>query len=244
MNSKSTSKIVIAGGMAAVLVIGAVSFALLSHRPASVAQITQPPAAVAPTPDAPAAVAPIPDVPAAAAPIPDASASVAQKGSVGGKAGDTASRAAIEPKIAGDRHRAKARSSVGATNDSVTSTGSAVHSSEKPAAEIAKSSDGVNSVDAPTMPSPASGMAADAPAVAMSTDPAASDSRITSEVKSEIAADSISKGVDVAVTTTNGVVVLSGTLATQDAIDHVKGVAEKVKDVKSVDTSALKVTST
>jgi hypothetical protein len=33
-------------------------------------------------------------------------------------------------------------------------------------------------------------------------------------------------------------------MATQDAIDHVKGVAEKVKDVKSVDTSALKITST
>jgi hyperosmotically inducible protein len=234
MNSKSTSKIVIAGGMAAVLVIGADSFALLSHRPA----------AVAPMPDAPAAVAPIPDVPAAAAPIPDAAASVAQRGSVSAKAGDTASPATIEPKIAGDRHRSKPRSSVGATNDSVTSTGSAVNSSERPAAEIAKSSDSVKSVDEPTMPPAASGTAADAPEVVMSTDPAASDSRITTEVKSEIAADSISKGVDVGVTTTNGVVVLSGTLATQDVIDHVKGVAEKVKDVKSVDTSALKITTT
>ena len=40
------------------------------------------------------------------------------------------------------------------------------------------------------------------------------------------------------------VVVLTGTMATQDAIDHLKGVAEKVEDVKSVDISALKVTST
>ena len=63
-------------------------------------------------------------------------------------------------------------------------------------------------------------------------------------MKSEIAADSSSKDASVAVTTTNGVVVLTGTMATQDAIDHVKAVAEKVKDVKSVDTSALKVTST
>jgi hyperosmotically inducible protein len=37
--------------------------------------------------------------------------------------------------------------------------------------------------------------------------------------------------------------VLTGTLATQDAIEHVKNVAEKVEDVKSVDTSAMKITS-
>jgi hyperosmotically inducible protein len=244
MNSKSTGKIVIGGGMAVIVVIGAVSFALLSHRRASVAQIMQPPAAVAPVPDAPVAAAPIPDVPAAAATIPDAPASVAQTGSVGAKAGDTAGPAATEPRIAADRHRSKAHSSVVATNGSVTSTGSTVNASEKPAAEIAKSADGVNSVDAPTMPPAASSTGADAPQVAMSTDPAASDSRITTEVKSQIAADSMSKDVDVGVITTNGVVVLSGTLATQDVIDHVKGVAEKVKDVKSVDASALKVTST
>jgi hypothetical protein len=33
-------------------------------------------------------------------------------------------------------------------------------------------------------------------------------------------------------------------MATQDAIDHIRGVAEKVKDVKSVVTSALKIAST
>ena len=101
-------------------------------------------------------------------------------------------------------------------------------------------------------------MAANAPEVAMSTEPAASSSapiasntetatsdiQITSAVKSEIASDSSSKDANVGVTTTNGVVVLTGTLATQDAIDHIKGIAEKVQDVKSVDTSALKITIT
>jgi hypothetical protein len=57
-------------------------------------------------------------------------------------------------------------------------------------------------------------------------------------------ADHGSNDAKVGVTTINGVVVLTGTLATQDAIDHVKGVAEKVQVVKSVDTSALKITST
>jgi hyperosmotically inducible protein len=79
---------------------------------------------------------------------------------------------------------------------------------------------------------------------ASSSESATSDVRITAAVKSEIAADSSSKDANVGVTTTNGVVALTGSMATQDAIDHVRGVAEKVKDVKSVDTSALKITST
>jgi hyperosmotically inducible protein len=37
------------------------------------------------------------------------------------------------------------------------------------------------------------------------------------------------------------VVVLKGELANRDAIDHVKDIAEKVKGVKSVDTSSLTV---
>ena len=45
-------------------------------------------------------------------------------------------------------------------------------------------------------------------------------------------------------TTTHGIVVLTGTGLTQDAIDHARGVAEKVKDVKSVDTSAMMIPAT
>ena len=70
---------------------------------------------------------------------------------------------------------------------------------------------------------------------------AVSDTWITTQVKSEILADSLSKGFDVNVDTTGGVVALNGALASQHAIDHVKGIAEKVEGVKSVDTSALVV---
>ena len=70
------------------------------------------------------------------------------------------------------------------------------------------------------------------------------DGKITTEVKSRLAADAVTKDANISVTTTQGVVVLSGTLASQDAVDHVKQVAQNVQDVKSVDTSALKVTGT
>jgi hyperosmotically inducible protein len=54
-------------------------------------------------------------------------------------------------------------------------------------------------------------------------------------------ADSVSKGFGVSVKTIHGVVVLKGALANQEAIDHVKDIAEKVEGVKRVDTSGLTV---
>lgn len=65
------------------------------------------------------------------------------------------------------------------------------------------------------------------------------DSWITTKVKSEILANSVSKAFKVGVTTKQGAVALDGKLPNQDAIDLVKMIAEKVKGVKSVDTSAL-----
>jgi hyperosmotically inducible protein len=112
----------------------------------------------------------------------------------------------------------------------------AADTSEKPAAEtVASSVDHVKSADK-SPPPPATGSSpADEQKVATSTELAASDSQITTDVKSQIAGDNPNIGV----TTTHGVVALTGNLASQDAIDHVKDVAGKVKDVKSVDTSAL-----
>lgn len=69
----------------------------------------------------------------------------------------------------------------------------------------------------------------------------ASDSWITTKVKSMIYADSLSQGYEVSVKTLHGAVALTGTLENQAAIDQVKAIAEKVKGVKSVDTSGLTV---
>jgi hyperosmotically inducible periplasmic protein len=70
---------------------------------------------------------------------------------------------------------------------------------------------------------------------------AASDTWITTKVKSELLADSVAKGFDVSVKTTNGVVALEGTLKDQYAIDHVTQIAAGVERVVSVDASGLTV---
>jgi hyperosmotically inducible protein len=66
-----------------------------------------------------------------------------------------------------------------------------------------------------------------------------SDSWITTKVKSEILANSVSKAFKVGVKTKGGAVSLKGKLPNQDAIDLVKMISEKVKGVKSVDVSGL-----
>lgn len=68
-----------------------------------------------------------------------------------------------------------------------------------------------------------------------------SDTWITTKVKSEILANSMSKAFEVGVTTENGVVLLKGKLPDQDAIDLVKMIAEKVEGVKSVDIAGLSI---
>jgi hyperosmotically inducible protein len=243
MISALAPKIIVAGGLAVVVGIIAVTVTLRSHHPTSVAQISQPPAALAQTPDVPAPVAPTPEAPAAVAPIPDAAVALAPNANGGGKIDDTASSAAVEPKVADNRPGAKAR--VSADNDRTVARDSSVDSHKKSADEtLVKNVGGAQSVEAPPMASADSGAATDVQEGAPRNELASSDSRITTELKSQFAADSISKDVDIGVTTTQGAVVLTGTLVTQDAIDHVKNVAEQVKDVKSVDTSAMKVTST
>jgi len=74
-------------------------------------------------------------------------------------------------------------------------------------------------------------------------DSANSDHMITSAVKSEIASDAAASGTALEVTTINGVVILTGTVPTPDAVEHVKQVVQQVKDVKGVDATGVKVSS-
>jgi hyperosmotically inducible periplasmic protein len=241
MNSQNSRKIIVASGMAVVVGILAVIFTLRSHQDALVAQASHTATPFNEAPAAPA-VAQTPDAPAAVAQVPDAPAAVANNESVGTKGAATAS--AVEPKLARSQHLGKADTSAVAATGTATHTRSTADSSEKPAAQTAgNSAERVKSTDGWTTPPATSSSPADGQKMGTSTELAASDSQITTDVKSQLAGDSLSKDASIGVTTTDGVVALTGTLASQNAIAHVKDVAGKVKDVKSVDTSALVLAS-
>ena len=243
MNSQSSRKIIVAGGMAVVVIIGVVAFALRSHPVAPVPQTFQAPSPTAQTPDAPAAVAQTPAAPAQVAQLPGAPAAVGHDDS-GAKSIDTAAPPAVEPKLVRNRKLTSADTGALAPKTIATRTGSAAETSEKPATETAANGVGqVQSADEVTPPLTTSNSPTDDQRVGNSNALAASDSQITTDVKAKIAGDSSSKDGNIGVTTTHGVVVLTGSLASQEAIDHVKVVAAEVQDVKSVDTSALVLAS-
>ncbi|MHB8742961.1 MAG: BON domain-containing protein [Sulfuricaulis sp.] len=165
----------------------------------------------------------------------DAPAPEAHSDSIGAAVSDTAITAKVKTKLMGDKRLKKSDISVTTTNGVVTLEGTASSSKAKSAAgALTKSVEGVKSVDN-NLNTPGSSKAG------AKTKRAVSDSWITTKVKSEILADSVSKGFDVSVKTIHGVVVLKGSLANQDAIDHVKDIAGKVDGVKSVNTAGLTV---
>src|SRR5580704_7034476 len=190
-------------------VVVATIFAVRAHRDTLAPRPPPPPTPFTEVPATPATVAETPAVPEAVPP--------SEK--VGTTSADTAAASVVEPKLARARQPAKA---------------------DKPAAvAMANSADRMKSAEEPTTTPAISSSAADEQKVATSLQLASSDSQITTDVKSELASDSLSKDANIGVTTTGGVVALTGILVSQSAIDHVKDVAGKTKDVKSVDASAL-----
>ena len=158
--------------------------------------------------------------------------------SVGAAISDTAITTKVKSSYLGDDRLKGSHIKVRTTNGVVTLTGTATGADSKVAAEeLAKNVNGVKSVDDELTSASSSGSMHRALA---KSDRAGSDSWITTKVKSEILADSVSKGFKVGVKTVNGVVMLHGTLPNEDAVAHVKDLAEKVEGVKSVDTTRLK----
>jgi hyperosmotically inducible protein len=154
---------------------------------------------------------------------------------VGATITDTAITAKVKSKLMGNHRLKKSDISVMTTNGVVTLDGTATSSKAKSEAErVAKSIEGVKSVDN-TLKVPGDNKHV------RKAERVVSDSWITTKVKSEILADSVSKGFKVDVKTKRGVVILKGKLANQDAIDHVKDIAAKVNGVKSVNTKSLTI---
>lgn len=165
----------------------------------------------------------------------DADAPEAHSDGVGAAIADTAITAKIKTQLVAEKSLEDSKIHVTTTNGVVTLTGSIANANDKAlAGNIAKSAAGVKSVDN-DLRTPGTTEAS------MKTKETASDSWITTKVKSSLLADSISKGTEIKVETTGGVVQLIGILPTKDAIAHAKDIAAKVEGVKSVDTSALYV---
>lgn len=162
--------------------------------------------------------------------------------SAGAVVTDTVITAKVKAKLMGEESLKKSDISVTTTNGVVTLAGSASSSNAKSVAEaMAASVEGVRSVDN-NLETPASSKAsAGAHKAVAKTERVVSDSWITTKVKSKILSDSVSKGFDVSVMTTHGVVTLKGSLASQHAIDHVRNIARSVKGVRHVNTGELVV---
>jgi hyperosmotically inducible protein len=173
-----------------------------------------------------------------AAPTDDGSsdtAPAAHSDSVGAAIDDTAITAKVKAKFLGDDRLKNSHIKVVTTNGVVTLTGRASSADARSTAEeLAQDVSGVKSVDDQlSAPSRVHKAVAESEQVG-------SDSWITTKVKTDILAHSVSKGFEVHVKTINGVVMLRGTLPNDDAIAHVKDLTERVEGVKSVDTSGLK----
>lgn len=67
------------------------------------------------------------------------------------------------------------------------------------------------------------------------------DSWITAKVKADLLVTEETKGLDINVTTTNGVVTLSGRLDSAAQVEKAVAIARSIKGVKSVDATTLTV---
>jgi hyperosmotically inducible protein len=67
------------------------------------------------------------------------------------------------------------------------------------------------------------------------------DSWITTKVKADLLVDDQTKGLDINVSTTNGVVTLAGRLDSAAQVDKAVSIARAIKGVKSVDAATLTV---
>jgi hyperosmotically inducible periplasmic protein len=172
----------------------------------------------------------------------DATAPTAHSDSVGAAISDTDITAKVKLKLADKKGLKGSDVDVTTTNGVVTLTGTATNSSAKSEAEdLTKQVKGVKDVDNELKTPSSSETGAKTKALASDTKHAVSDSWITTKVKSELFSDSLTKGFDVKVVTTQGVVVLSGTLPNEDAVKRAKELAEKVDGVKSVNADDLSV---
>jgi hypothetical protein len=245
MNSNPTSKLVVGIGLAAVLGIGVSIFVVRAKHEGEVAKNAPP----VTTPLGPAAAQPASEP---AAP-PDQNAAPQTPTTDPSATGALASTpiAPVAPAVStatDDSKSVKKARTHKSDSDSSTRVASAASSSDRlksdpaPAPAIvpapAPSSNDTTS-SATTGATAQTQETASTASTANSNEPAASDSQITTDVKSQIATAAPNGNVDV--TTNDGVVSLAGSVPSQDNVDQAKQAAQRVAGVKRVDASALMV---
>jgi hyperosmotically inducible protein len=163
--------------------------------------------------------------------------------SVGAALSDTAITGQVKTKFATDNRLKGSDVSVTTNNGVVTLSGSAPNSTAKDAAEsLASNISGVRSVNNQIdAPSAASEMGAKTRHATHATAAAIEDTAITADLKTKFAADGKTKGSDLSVTTSNGIVALSGTVVSGAQKTHVVYVARHTKGVEQVDTTVLTI---
>lgn len=156
---------------------------------------------------------------------------------------DAAITVKVKAKFMGDDRLKGTDISVITANGVVSLTGNATSSEAKAAAEeMTRQVEGVRNVDNLIVaPSVVGTITKDVKKAAHKTERVASDSWITTKVKSTLLADKVTKGLKISVNTTNRVVVLAGSVETQEAFDQAVTLAKQVKGVESVDSSGLKI---
>lgn len=159
---------------------------------------------------------------------------------------DTALTGKVKANLASDARVKGSDISVTSENDVVILTGKAPTADAKAAAEaIAKSSVDanvrvVNKIEAPGV---LSAIGSDVKVAADTTGEVITDSWISTKIKSQLLADTATKGTAIKVTTKDNVVFLKGTVATKAEKDQAIALAQQTKGVVKVNASKLKVST-
>lgn len=169
---------------------------------------------------------------------PDAAAAAPALHGDGAAGSDAGITAQVRAKLAQDDRLRQSHIKVTTSRGVVTLRGAASSSAAKKAAEeLARGVVGVKSVNDKLASGASKGALHKTVAVA---ERVGSDSWITTQVKSDILAKSVNRGIEVHVRTVNGVVHLRGTLSDADAIARIRDMTGRIQGVKGVDTSQLK----
>lgn len=169
---------------------------------------------------------------------------------------DTALTGSVKTKLATDARVKGSDISVNSENGVVVLTGTAPSAEAKAAAEdLAKSANGAvkveNRIKAPGVLSTLAAdtkavgaeLKADTKAAANTTGEVVTDGWITTKVKSQLLADTLTKGTAIKVNTKGNVVALRGTVASQAEKDQAIKLASETQGVTKVDASKLKVST-